>query len=192
MPNTAANAKAGVTPKKLALIGVLGVIFVVVLVLQFGGSSGKDGKTSETGARGPSAINPNATAAAGNDATAKTPLPPWPKITLEETLQCDPFAMPKPLADKIAPVETVKKKDSKSRDNLELARRAEAQRQKLESLRSKGTAAIVHDNRGAAAVIGTRVVRAGDELDGFQIISIDDNGVLLAPPRPKDSQEDHP
>jgi hypothetical protein len=60
----------------------------------------------------------------------------------------------------------------------------------LVTLRSKGTSAVLRDEKGAVAVVDNRVVRVGDVLQGYRVVSIDDDGVLLAPAGSQEVQKD--
>jgi len=59
----------------------------------------------------------------------------------------------------------------------------------LTALRSKGAAAVVRSERGAAAVIGNRVVRVGDVVEGYRVVSIDPQGIVLEPIDPNSPPE---
>jgi hypothetical protein len=89
--------------------------------------------------------------------------------------QHDPFAMPAPLAKQTQP-ETPKKSEPPKP-----VRRDPATDPVLAGLRSKGTHAVFRDGDGAAAVIDNRVVHVGDVLQGYRVVSIDDDGVLVTP-----------
>jgi hypothetical protein len=204
MVKTPSNAKPGIPPQKLALMGVLGIVFVVVLVMQFGGSSdskGAKGAGSSIKGGAASAVKPVAAPASGAlqggaPGAAAAPGPkmaaaPWPKIAVEESLRCDPFAMPKPVTDKVAGLPEVKKEEQRRRRQA-AARRTGEMARSLQGVRSKGIIAVVEDGRGKSVLIGSRVVRVGDEVEGFRVEAIEPDGVRLAPSVPTANEEDRP
>jgi hypothetical protein len=49
----------------------------------------------------------------------------------------------------------------------------------LAGLLSQGVGAVLRDEQGAAALLGSRRVRVGDELEGFRVVAIEQDGVVL-------------
>jgi hypothetical protein len=192
-----ARAKPIATPRQLVVIGVLGVILVAVLIGQFGGASGTPGDAGAKDGSEPPApkINqsadrkPRTDSATGSpEATAAKPAAPaWPKLTAEAAAQHDPFALPEPLARQITEGQRA---PSDRKPNASPPRR-EASAEKVAALRSKGTNVIVRGERGAAAMIGNRVVRVGDVVEGYRVVSIDLQGIVLAPADRQESHEEH-
>jgi hypothetical protein len=182
MAESPALSKPAVTRRQVVLIAVLGVILAAVLIVQFGGASaGKDeggGRKEEYGvAASPSSfiLRPSSFPPAPS---------PWPKLGGQVAAQYDPFAMPEPLAK-----QTLAERSEKSRDG-KAAPRNPASDPVLAALRSKGTHALFRDGDGAAAVIDNRVVHVGDVLQGYRVVSIDDDGVLVTPSDSQDVRED--
>jgi hypothetical protein len=65
----------------------------------------------------------------------------------------------------------------------ELLRMRAAQAEALHGLRLEGVKAVVGSRRdGHVAVIGSQVVRVGDMLDGFRVVQIDPDGVIVEQP----------
>src|SRR5690606_25330469 len=94
---------------------------------------------------------------------------------LSEVQRHDPFRFPDDF-QKPAPAEV-------AQVVAEQAREVQQQRQErqaaMEALAREGVAAIVQTPRGKAATIGKRIVREGDVIDGFRVVSIDRNGIVL-------------
>jgi len=191
MADRSASPKPAVTPRQLLLIAVLGVILAVVLIVQFGGASGgPDGSQPvsrpQAAPSGP-AQAPEKQPAAGTQAAgplspgAKTrqdsrrpPKPRWPKLSGQAAGQYDPFAMPEPLARQ---AKALAQKDARGKGGPHNPATDPA----LAALRRKGTDAILRDGKGTVAVIDKNVVRVGDVIQGYRVVSIDDDGVLLTP-----------
>ncbi len=100
---------------------------------------------------------------------------PWPEISLEEVRAHDPFAMPWALGN-----------DRDGSAGLEweqesIRQLAEARRQALTALRKKGVAMVLQSGDVLVAVIGSDTVRIGDVLDGFKVVAIGPDGVMLEP-----------
>jgi len=195
-PQTPARPMA--TPRQLLLIGVLGVILAAVLIAEFGGASGAPeggcpsqpglaapvpGVTAAEPRPGPAASAPPPLAAAA-PAAASAPPPAWPKLDPEAAAAYDPFAMPAPLALRLAAAQEGKGVAKPKQDARRKADEA------LASLQSKGTSAVLRGQRGAVAVVGNRVVRVGDVIEGYRVVSIDAGGVLLAPFGREDTPEE--
>jgi len=203
MADASARQKATVTLRQVLLIAVLGAILAVVLIVQFGGATGRpeDGhrgsgpRTPASGIAEPSdpqiaagprpAVGP-APAAKTAAAPARPAGPPWPKLSGQTAAQYDPFAMPEPLARQAMAQGPDSSRDGKGG----AAQRNSASHPALAALRSKGTSAVLRDQNGAVALIDNRVVRVGDVLQGYRVVSIDDDGVLLAPSGSQDVRED--
>ena len=193
----AASKKPPVSRRQLIVIAVLGVILAVVLIAQFGGASVRpeDAKraagTQPSGSGATGVSSPRATAASRPASSAKAaPAPasgsktPWPKRTAEAVGQHDPFAMPEPLAR-----QALAQGQGTSRGGKD-AKRPAGPDPVLAAMRSKGVDAVFRDQDGAVAVMNNRVVRVGDVLQGYRVVSIEDDGVVLAPSGSQDVRED--
>ncbi len=194
------NPKPAVTPRQLALIGVLAVILAGVLYVQFGGQGEPDQPEAPTPSRaGPRGLAPvaatrdaQAKPSAGQPKPAGEPTPPrpaWPKLSADEAAAYDPFGLPEAFARTAAAVR--KKEASLGKRQARSQRKAEQDRT-LAALRSTGVAAVFRGPAESVAIVGRNLVRVGDELNGFRVVSIDPDGVLLAPSNPQDGQEDQP
>jgi len=201
MADSSASPKPAVTPRQLLLIAVLGVILAVVLIVQFGGASGGP-DDSQRGSRpqatpsgaaqpaerqsaaGPQAAGPPAPDAKTAQGTRRPPRTRWSKLSGQVAGQYDPFAMPEPLARQ------AKARGPNDARGGKAGPRHPATDPALAALRRKGTDAVLRDGHGAVAVIDKRVVRVGDVIQGYRVVSIDDDGVLLAPSDSQDVSEE--
>ena len=183
------------TPRQLAMIAVLGVVLAAVLIAQFGGassapepgvpaagSSGASGAASGlSGAASPAAsAGAAAPAPAGSGGASQA----WPRLDAQAAAAYDPFAVPAPMVRKLA---SGQQASHGTKPGQADPRKAEAA---LASLRSKGISAVLRNQRGAVAVIGNREVRVGDVIEGYRVVSIEADGVLLAPSEPARNREE--
>jgi hypothetical protein len=197
MADPEGRARSTVTPRQLVLMGVLGAVLVVVLIGQFGGASsspesagvgqspeGAAPRTDRAADQKPKA----ASAARSPDAAAAKPASrAWPKLSAEVAAQYDHFAVPEPLARQL--IEGRRSAgDRKPSDSLQ---KRGAGAESVAALKSKGTNVIVRSERGAAAMLGNRVVRVGDVVEGYRVMSIDLQGIVLAPADRQESHEEH-
>ena len=174
----------GLTPGKAALMAVLTVGLGVVWGPQFAGMLG--GKSKPVAARAPAptrSVDREAVAPAAprsQTVDAATPAPqrerPATDIGIDEAVAYDPFAPPgwSPAARRLAQID-----GNQDDDPTELEER-------FESLRQSGVAMILVSGEGRAAQVGSRTLHVGDELDGFEVVEINDTGVVF---RPLTSQE---
>lgn len=101
---------------------------------------------------------------------------------LSSALKHDPFAIPSaialPVQPEIAPQTAVA--EATDEDSVTDARR-QAVQQTLNDLRSKKIMLIFRQGDGAAALIGDRVVKEGQIIDGVKIESISPRGITVLP-----------
>jgi hypothetical protein len=197
MAEREARGKPVATPRQLLVVGVLGAALVTVLIGQFGGANGKPGDAEvRKGPAGPSLTadqagnrKPSTASAARSPqaATSKPATQAWPKLSAETAAQYDPFAVPEPLLRKI----TEGRQAAEDRKSSKSSAKRDASAENMAALRSKGITVIVRSERGAVAMIGNRVVRVGDELEGCRVVSIDLQGIVLAPADRRKSYEVH-
>ena len=176
MVETQSNRRRAVSPKQLVVVGVLAAALIVVLVVQLRGSAEK-ASPADTADADRKAIADLASAVL---VSAR----PWPKMGRDEAARCDPFALPGPLAKKILPPPPPPKQAeaAKAAENSQAAKAKKAANEKaLVDLRHKGVNALLLGQSGAVALVGTRRIRVGDTLEGFRVLSIDADGVLVAP-----------
>lgn len=196
MADKPAAKKGGLSTGKLALIGVLSVVLVGVLYFQYGGSSGTP--TAETKRHAPrrpapavTATSATAKAADKNNQLEKVPVVPvaaavdeakWKSPNLADVVDYDPFALPpafpklpvagevvKNGADLVAPAD--------ADDAQRIADAVAESNMQLEELKQRGVQVIVRERNQYVAMIGDRTVHVGDEIDGFTVTQIDQQGV---------------
>lgn len=101
-------------------------------------------------------------------------------IPLDKVLAHNPFQLPLAIQeqlDALARQENEVKEESKSPEvDAEQSERIKA----LELLKQTGVQMFVESDKGRAAVIGGRVVREGDKIDGFVVVRIAKDGIELA------------
>ena len=183
---TATTATARV---KLALIPVLGLVLVYILATS---PAPDDAAPSSTllETPDPQPAGGESIATAENDPSAAVvpaaeivTLPPpkdWPSLSLGEVLENNPFAWPKELA---SPAQIT---DSKFGDDVSADAGDDPQRQELlDQLASAGVSAFYESNQGAIALVGTRVLRVGDVIEGkLRVLRIDPEQVTYEPVEP--------
>jgi hypothetical protein len=193
--------KAGLTRGKTILIGVLAVVFLIVLYVQFGGSSEKStaaaptyrpprpavavqSATPETKPVTPAVAKATTSAPTGKqkDTTNVSIISEthWKAPPVATIIAYDPFALPPsfPQPPKVAT-------GGKSADGKDLIaaaaaddakRAADAAEQlhlQLQQLIEQGVHAVFSEGNQYVAVVGDRVLRVGDEIDGFTVTAID-------------------
>ncbi len=188
------NPKPAVTPRQWATIGLLAVVLVGVLWWQFGASEPGPGD-AKAGPAAPSPASPVSTFPAGlkgaatGQSSGTAPSPPWPTIPLAEAAAYDPF---QPLEHQPASTPPLAKAAAKAKTSQDSAQRRARQDQLLAALRKTGTTAVLRGPQGAMAIVGRRTIRVGDELDGFRVVAIEPDGVVLKPATPEKRHEDPP
>lgn len=157
-----------VSAKQAGMIGVLVVVLVGVVVY-----GQPEAETVET----PAAV------------VAETPVtrpvktsPPkkkkWVKVALDEAVQTNPFAeLTVPQAPAAAEQEPVAQEAVAEMEAL--AEAAKAREAAIADLRTQKVSVILRHSGQATAMIGGRMVREGDLLNGFRVISILPTGVVF-------------
>lgn len=186
------QAKRGVTPGKLILIGVLAVILVAVLYIQFGGSSSAAPRKSRpstasrtTGAR--RALSARAVKPEQGDEVKEEEAPAlvdaaaWKEPNLATVIAYDPFALP----TRFPQPQVVAKGAAKSgpeggKPTIDpTARALEESRQRLEEMRQLGVKVILKEDSQYVALVGDQTIRVGDEINGFTVTAITPSGVRV-------------
>ncbi len=178
----------GASPKKLALAGLLAVVFVVVLIVQFGGISSGNQAAEPPPAGQSGAQTPRRDGGGGQKVPSDRAVPDvgdsgprWPALEPAEVLDYDPFAMPEASTGRRAPAGSAQAEAAKQLE--EIRRRQAEQDRSLERLRQKRVKAIIRsDQNGGVAVIGDQTVYVGDLIDGYRVIAIEPDGVVLERP----------
>ncbi len=192
MPEPGGKSILSASPRQLALVAILAVIFVVVLIVQFGGSSGAEEAAWDENTAGAEAPRPPRETGAP---AAQTPAPaaqrragarPWPTLSLQDVLSYDPFATPPAFsaeseaagAGSSSPLAA----DAANRQDEEAQKQAERERV-LARLRQEGVKAILGSrDKGRVAVVGSQTIHVGDVLDGFRVIAVEPDGLVLELP----------
>ncbi|MGI9427242.1 MAG: hypothetical protein ACR2NM_01195 [Bythopirellula sp.] len=155
--------KAGATPAKLALIGVLSLVLVGVIIMQLPeATSGLS--TPETPAQ--LANTKKTEKKDSSDGRKKQQLRPWPNSNLATTLANNPFAQPNwamvgEVADPTAAVATADVPGD------------------LAELQEQGASIVVIGAGRKLAEIGDQRFDVGDILEGYRVTDITTQGILL-------------
>lgn len=185
------SRRLGVSPDKLALIGVLAVVLIAVIYIQYGPSSDGDVASATRAARQaphlPSRSKP--AHASTLQARLEDSLPhysdsyldqQWTTPDLAGVIRHDPFALPSRFpqqASATPSLEVIEVDESAEAERL--ARKVDEIRAKLTELQQRGVRVIVDGRKEAAAIIGNLTVRIGDQIEGFTVTSIDADGVYI-------------
>ncbi|MBN2477592.1 MAG: hypothetical protein JXB62_23495 [Pirellulales bacterium] len=190
MPEARPKMQIGASPGKLLLAAGLAVALTVVLIVQFSGTSnaGDTNRSKRPKKTADRAAPP--TSRAGDAPRAPEPVEsqpavnPWPKLGREEVLEYDPFTLPVAISRHQVATEAQSRREAEARQRREeLAQKEAAWNRALDTLQREGVTAVIGDDRdGNVAVIGSRILRVGDDLEGFRIIAIEPDGVVLQQP----------
>jgi hypothetical protein len=180
-----------VSRKQWLLVGVLGAALVAVVVSNLGGRSGTGGtnrgaRLEPAHARRDSASAGSAGPTSGVGCDGEPAVAAWPIAKLAHVLRHNPFGVPRGFLTQ--PVENEEPADRREQEALPQppGERAEDQagvQEALDRLAGRRISAIVGSRaRGYLAIIDSKTVRPGDVIDGFQVIAVEPDGVVLAPP----------
>lgn len=185
----------GLTPAKGALVAGLLLLLAVIWgpqILSFdGGASAPSSKITAQSTGKASRRSPSGTSA--KKGTALSTVTPAvssskreiPVIGASEAGAYDPFRVPSwsPAAAMIAQRSTGQENDSSFLTEEELEQRAS-------SLRQAGVAMVLVSSTGRIAKIGDQTVQVGDEIDGFRVMKITAEGVVLQPNASRPANEE--
>ncbi len=191
MVKTAKPPKAGLTPGKAVLIGVLSVVFLCVIVSQFGGKKKSTAAVSPRSRRSASRSQP-ATESAQPAAVApvsKRSEMPWPTFQVEQVVASNPFALPAELIEDGQDESTLTAgpptgEDAVSVAAVESAQIREMRRRRVDflaSLRATGVDMILRSPRGSVARVGDMSLRVGEVYEGLKVEAISQDGIVFAP-----------
>ena len=152
-----------ITRRQAGMIALLGVALIGAIYWP-----ADDAATLDAGP-GPLAV-PRAAAArfAAQRAQAQAKTKKWPQVDLDAALRHDPFSSPL-LTAQTATADT---------DNDD-AKTLEEQSADLLALKQDGVSMIVRDGAGMVATVGERKLRVGDVIDGYRVVAIEMDGVVL-------------
>lgn len=162
-------ARSGATPGKLAAVGMLGVVLVLVLWSNFAPSrTAVARKPRQTSSSAKPDKQQTALAAAAKRPMLDKKIPrKWPKLSLDDVVKHDPFAMPMWYLTARA--------DEQGTGVSAIARSAQV----LEELKKQQTRIVVISGEERIATIGDLSFRVGDMIEGFQVTAITTDGVVL-------------
>ncbi len=176
-------APRGVSRKQLWTVGVLALIFAGVLIAQFGTASATPvphsalAETQGNSGRPTAASATSGQPAAESHRKATQPIQPWPSCALAKVVDFDPFAQPASLAEGSQPSGTGGNGAAAMSEKTD-QNHAERERA-LATLRQEGVKMIVGTDKGFVAIVGSKTIHVGDQLDGFRVREIKPNGVVL-------------
>lgn len=101
------------------------------------------------------------------------------EVNLDQTLAVDPFRMPAGMGQSETPQEQIaqaKEQKAEEKEN----RDREARRTTLARILSQKVSLIVATENGPAARIGTKLIRVGDDIEGFKVEKITKDGIYLS------------
>lgn len=151
--------KHGATPGKLALVGVLCLVLVVVVVRQLPESAPSVPRAvaakPQGQPKGESKPSPQKT-------KEKKELPAWPQKTLHDALASNPFKLP---------VWARQLETEAVASGAELGDLLEIQQQ--------GASVVVIGDAVKSASVGEQTYYVGDVLEGYRVVDITTQGILL-------------
>ena len=175
------------SPAKLVLAIGSTIVFVAVVAAQIGncwrdaeatGSAKSNGSATDRLDADRSQL-PRSNRLVASD---KEPYGKWAEVRLSECIRYDPFATPDGFISKKE--ESVQEEvDSEAlRREIEIAKKRAAQEQVISSLRGAGVNAIFKGSEQSTAIIGTQMVRVGEDLKGFRVLAIEPDGIVIERP----------
>ena len=133
-------------------------------------SIGDPARTDRAGAS-PTAPPPRRprVAATSTAADENGPRPLAIEVSLDQTLGIDPFRMPSGMSQ----AEEQKAEEKENQDR-------ESRRTSLAKVLSQRVSLIVETENGPAARLGTKLIRVGDDIEGFKVEKITKDGIYLS------------
>lgn len=192
----------GLTPAKLAGIGLLAVVFLVVAVVQLGPVFFPPHVEPKLGKRAAARARANrrrraatAATAAAKPATPRRAAPPaapahtWPELSLKETLDYgSPFALPSEMQAatdaQLAAPPPAAATPGQPLEPDEIRRRSQDRLAFVKQLQRRGVDVVLVGRGVAVATIGSMELREGDLLEGFRVQRITSAGIELVEENP--------
>lgn len=169
----------GITWKQGAIIAILVGLFGFLLLGQndpTGEPDAEEAAATETGPRRPSAKLAEASPAW---------IPDWPDMDLDQTLSHNPFApLPDAADENLSPAEQAlldAQNDAAAADPSADEAADDSPETAVAEFRSRGVSMIFRNKEKTCAVIGDRVIQAGDIIDGVRIVAITNSEVIVEP-----------
>lgn len=190
----------GATPGKIVLVVILTFSLAISVFQQFGGPT-TDTTDNPTATRPPTPRPVRKTPApkAGKKEQTETPSREAVPVTVSLALEHDPFATSASLRKKLG-LESDRqaaatKQELIEKEQRDLAARAEEEQRRkarlaalnaerlrvLAELKRQGLTMIVGSPGELMALIGDRTIRRGDILQGFRVVEVSRDGLVLEP-----------
>ena len=178
------------SPAKLALAIGLTVVFAAVMAVQirkYWGAAGATGSANSTGSA-TDRLDPDRsqlprfirTAAAGTEPDGK-----WPDVRLSACTEYDPFATPDGFTlKKEKPVQPESNSEALQAE-MEITKKLASQELAISSLREAGVNAVFKGFEQNTAIVGSRMVRVGEQVQGFRVLAIEPDGIVIERPAVK-------
>jgi hypothetical protein len=189
MTNETMRERIGATRGKLALIGVLAVVLVVVIVVQLPESTNRRVPTASLSSLPgmETAANDGAKSDKVTSPIEKNPIETtpreWPELSMDAIIASDPLKAPSwyLAATRVEQPEQPNEQDDPTLVSAEDDARATA----LAELQQAGATIVLIANGERIATIGDQRIRIGDNIKGYQVSDITDQGVVLTRPKPR-------
>lgn len=175
------------TPQEGSAISRAKVLLIVGLVATLASlwvptflSIGDPARTDPAGAS-PTAPPPRRprVAATSTAADENGPRPLAIEVSLDQTLGIDPFRMPSGMSQTEQQQEQVTQAEEQKAEEKENQDR-ESRRTSLAKVLSQRVSLIVETDNGPAARLGTKLIRVGDDIEGFKVEKITKDGIYLS------------
>ena len=187
MTNVTMRERIGATRGKLALVGVLAVVLVVIIVVQLPGPTDYDkaATASVSSIRERSTDNNDITMLEEPiSSTEKTLIDmsprEWPELSIDAITAFDPLEAPSwyVAAAQIEKTNEAGEQTLASADD-------DASAAGLAALQEAGATIVLIANGERIATIGDQRIRIGDNIEGYQVSDITDQGVILTKLKPR-------
>lgn len=187
MASTVFGIKLENQSAKWLLVGGLGAVLMGVILFGGGDAAEETAELATTANSSPSGEAGTAAAVPGPrrgglPATPKSPRKTreWPRLDPVEVIKHNPFTLSEAAAEQLA-LESGKTKDVPTAEELAALERNKRREQLVEELRRTRVSMIFRSDAGNAAVIGNRVLKEGEIVEGVRIVSITNSGITVEP-----------
>lgn len=175
---------------KTALAIGLAIVFAIVVAVQIRAcwpdaerTAGAESNGSETDWLDPEFSQlPGLNRTGGDDREADGK---WPKVRLSECARYDPFATPDGFILNNRKRVQQEAGSEVSQTEIEITKKRAAQEQVISSLREAGVNAVLKGSKQSTAIVGTQMVRVGEEFEGFRVLAIEPDGIVIERPAVK-------
>jgi len=174
MPPEPATNFLAVSRKQLIVVAVLAVTLVSVVTMNFSGEANSPGPTRPKRPRG---SRPAAGSRAERAADQGSTPGAWPIVRLAEVLRHNPFAMPPELVEPLEASSQAAPATAADGETENAGPDAADPQDQLAKYRV--TAIVGSRQKGYVAIVGSQTIRPGDKLDGFRVVAVGPDGILL-------------